>query len=124
MSEDNTTLEVDLADPETIKSLPASARIFLVKYCELLGRDLGVTSETVGPMSQSFSSDSVSKQTADTRKADFKTMVETRGDFYSMSEAMAVKVKWKTKNNLLPTMEAAVPAVERKKSHSRCIWSG
>lgn len=61
---DNTTLEVDLADPETIKSLPASARIFLVKYCELLGRDLGVTSETVGPMSQSFSSDSVSKQTA------------------------------------------------------------
>ena len=54
------------------------------------------------------------------RVKDAVSMVETRGDFYSMSEAMAVKVKWKTKNNLLPTMEA----VERKKSHSRCIWSG
>lgn len=42
-------------------------------------------------------------------------MVETRGDFYSMSEAMAVKVKWKTKNNLLPTMEAAVRQLNGRK---------
>lgn len=61
---DNTTLEIDLADVETIKNLPGSARLFLVKYCELLSRDTGITSETVGPMSQSFSSDSIAKQTA------------------------------------------------------------
>ena len=66
--QDNTTLEMDLADPETIKQLPASARLFLVKYCEVLNRETGITSETVGPMSQSFSSDSVAKQTANLAK--------------------------------------------------------
>ena len=59
----NTTLEFDLADVETIKSLPASARLFLVKYCEICDRASGVASETVGPMSKTFSTDSIEKQT-------------------------------------------------------------
>lgn len=60
---DNTTLNVDLADVETIKALPSSARLFLVKFSEICSRDIGVTSEGVGPMSQSFTTDSVAKQT-------------------------------------------------------------
>lgn len=61
---DNTTLELDIVDVESIKALPSSARLFLVKFCEICSRDIGVTGESVGPMSQSFSSDSTAKQTA------------------------------------------------------------
>ena len=61
---DNTTLNADFADMETIKALPSSARLFLVKFCEICERDPGITSESVGPMSQSFTADSVAKQTA------------------------------------------------------------
>lgn len=61
---DNTTLKVDITDMESIKALPSSARLFLVKFCEICSRDIGVTGESVGPMSQNFSSDSTAKQTA------------------------------------------------------------
>lgn len=60
---DNTTLNVDPSDTESIKALPSSARLFLVKFCEVCSQDIGVTGESVGPMSQSFTTDSVSKQT-------------------------------------------------------------
>lgn len=61
---DNTVLEFDMDNMESIKALPSSARLFLVKFCELCERDNGVTGESVGPMSQSFTTDPVSKQTA------------------------------------------------------------
>lgn len=61
---DNTILNMDLKDTESIKALPSSARLFLVKFCEICSQDIGVTGESVGPMSQSFTTDSVSKQTA------------------------------------------------------------
>lgn len=61
---DNTILNVDLTDMETIKALPSSARLFLVKFCEICERDTGITSESVGPMSQSFTTDSAARQTA------------------------------------------------------------
>ena len=61
---DNTMLEVDITNTESIKALPSSARLFLVKFCEICSRDIGVTGESVGPMSQNFSSDSTAKQTA------------------------------------------------------------
>lgn len=61
--QDNTTLNMDPKDLESIKALPSSARLFLVKFCEIYTRDIGVTGESVGPMSQSFTTDSVSKQT-------------------------------------------------------------
>lgn len=60
---DNTSLKVDPTDMESIKALPSSARLFLVKFCEVCDRDIGVTSEGVGPMSQSFTSDSTAKLT-------------------------------------------------------------
>lgn len=61
---DNTMLEVDITNMESIKALPSSARLFLVKFSEICERDNGVTGENVGPMSQSFTADSVSNQTA------------------------------------------------------------
>ena len=61
---DNTTLAVDITDMESIKALPSSARLFLVKFCEICERDTGIASESVGPMSQSFTTDSAAKQTA------------------------------------------------------------
>ena len=60
----HTTLDVDLKNMETIKALPSSARLFLVKFCEICDRNIGIASETVGPMSQSFAADSVARQTA------------------------------------------------------------
>ncbi len=61
---DNTNLKFDITDMESIKALPSSARLFLVKFSEICERDIGVTSESVGPMSQSFSADSVASQTS------------------------------------------------------------
>lgn len=60
---DNTTLKFDIRNTESIKALPSSARLFLVKFCEICSRDIGVTGESVGPMSQNFSTDSTAKQT-------------------------------------------------------------
>lgn len=62
---DNTTLEVDITDMESIKALPSSARLFLVKFCEIYSRDIGITSESVGSMSQSFTSESMAGRTLD-----------------------------------------------------------
>lgn len=61
---DNTSLNVDITNTESIKALPSSARLFLVKFCEICSRDIGVTGESVGPMSQNFSTDSTAKHTA------------------------------------------------------------
>lgn len=60
---DNTTLEFDIMDMESVKALPSSARLFLVKFSEICSRDTGVTGESIGPMSQDFTTDSVERQT-------------------------------------------------------------
>lgn len=52
---DNTTLDVTEDDYEKIAALPSGAKLFLVKFCEVAEKDISVSSETVGPMSQSFS---------------------------------------------------------------------
>lgn len=59
---ENTTLEVTEYDFGKIKSLPSSAKLFLCKFCEVYQRDPGIASETVGPMSQSFVTDSTAQQ--------------------------------------------------------------
>lgn len=47
---ENTTLEIDR---ET--DLPNNVKLFVVKFCDLMGQTAGVTSESLGGMSQSFS---------------------------------------------------------------------
>lgn len=78
---DNTTLNMDLKDLESIKALPSSARLFLVKFCEICTRDIGVTGESVGPMSQSFTTDSVSKQTMALARQLLKTYLKSNVKF-------------------------------------------
>jgi len=46
----NTTLKLDLT-----KELPSNVKLFAIKYCELMNQSVGVSSESLGGMSQSFS---------------------------------------------------------------------
>ena len=48
----NTTL--DVSSEAAIKALPAQAKLFIVKYCALMNAETGVSSESLGGMSQSF----------------------------------------------------------------------
>lgn len=53
---ENTTLDID--NPE---QLPSEARLFIVKYCELMAANGGVTSESIAGMSQSFDTKTLSQ---------------------------------------------------------------
>lgn len=46
----NTTIEID---PDT--ELPSSVKLFIIKFCDLMSQSFGVASESLGGMSQSFS---------------------------------------------------------------------
>lgn len=48
----NTTLKLDLE-----KELPANVKLFIMKYCDVFNMGVGVTSESIAGMSQSFSND-------------------------------------------------------------------
>lgn len=50
----NTTLEIDSANMETIKALPSGARLFLVKFVDIMSTNNTIASESIGGMSQSF----------------------------------------------------------------------
>lgn len=51
---ENTTLEFEADDIESLKSLPGSVKLFICRYNDLYSRNIGVTSESIGGMSQSF----------------------------------------------------------------------
>lgn len=50
---ENTTLEINQSD---LTNLPAGAKLFVTKYGEIMSKNAMVTSESIGPMSQSFNS--------------------------------------------------------------------
>ena len=50
----NTTLSIDKSDMETIKALPATAKLFVIKFSETMRIRAGVTSQSMEGMSQSF----------------------------------------------------------------------
>lgn len=50
----NTTLEVDPEDPESVKKLPAMAKLFIGKYAEVISLKPGVTSQSIEGLSMSF----------------------------------------------------------------------
>lgn len=52
--EQMTVLTFDVDDVETIKKLPAAAKLFITKFGDIAARQHGVTSESLGGMSQSF----------------------------------------------------------------------
>lgn len=53
---EHTTLEFDKADPESIKTLPACAKLFVVKYAETMRRASGMVSQSIEGMSMTFDS--------------------------------------------------------------------
>lgn len=54
---ENTTLDTD-----NLENLPSEARLFVVKYCEILSASGGVTSESIAGMSQSFDSKTLTQK--------------------------------------------------------------
>lgn len=54
----NTTLEFDVNNIESLKALPSGAKLFISKFGDVAGRDITVASESLGGMSQSFTSSS------------------------------------------------------------------
>lgn len=59
--QEHTTLEFDKTDAESIAALPACAKLFVVKYSEVLRRTAGMTSQSIEGLSMSFdASDDVS----------------------------------------------------------------
>lgn len=51
---ENTTLQIDKADAASIAALPASAKLFVVKFSETMQRRAGVTSQSIEGLSMSF----------------------------------------------------------------------
>lgn len=51
--EEHTTLQIDRE-----AELPSNVKLFVIKFCDLMSQTAGVTSESLGGMSQSFSTSS------------------------------------------------------------------
>ena len=51
---DKTTLDVDPEDYESVKNLPAMAKLFVGKYAEVISLKPGVTSQSIEGLSMSF----------------------------------------------------------------------
>lgn len=54
--QENTALAIDLDDIETLKALPPAAKLFVLKFADIMTLRTGVTSQTIETMSQSFES--------------------------------------------------------------------
>lgn len=50
----NTSLEVDPEDPESIGKLPATAKLFVGKYAEVMSLRAGVSSQSIEGLSMSY----------------------------------------------------------------------
>ena len=60
---ENTKLDIDKDNiNESLAKLPSCARLFMLRYNKLYNRELGVTSESIGGMSQSFDTTAVYTQ--------------------------------------------------------------
>ena len=55
---ENTTLDFDSANIESIKTLPSGAKLFILKFLDIMNANTTVTSESIGGMSQSFKTSS------------------------------------------------------------------
>ncbi len=76
--EENTTLEIDRE-----KELPNNVKLFVVKFCDLMSQTAGVTSESLGGMSQSFSTGGAGFILADLATQLFGSAYKGRNRFVS-----------------------------------------
>ena len=83
----NTTLEFS-KDGESIKALPACAKLFVVKYCEVMNQREGVASQSIEGLSQSFN-------TTDKSKALWQLARSLLGDYMkSQVRVIPAKRRW------------------------------
>lgn len=52
--QEHTTLRIDKADAAALAALPACAKLFVMRFGEVMRRKAGVTSQSIEGMSQSF----------------------------------------------------------------------
>lgn len=52
----NTTLKFNIDNDDDLEALPANVRLFLVKYNEIMNLRVGIASESISNLSQSFNS--------------------------------------------------------------------
>ena len=79
----NTNLKIDFNDIKTIASLPSGAKLFIMKFCDLMNQSDNVTSESIGGMSQSFSSGNKSNLLIDIAKQLIKPYLKSDFKFIS-----------------------------------------
>ena len=53
---DNTTYHIDVDDEKALNTLKANIKLFVIKYFDVMNMRPGVSSESLGGMSQSFDS--------------------------------------------------------------------
>ena len=53
-TQDNTTLEFDINNDAELEALPAYVRIFIIKYVDIMSSPVGVISESISGLVQSF----------------------------------------------------------------------
>lgn len=53
----NTMLKIDLDDVETLKALPPVAKLFVLKFRDIMSLHTGIASEQIDTLSHSFESD-------------------------------------------------------------------
>ncbi len=50
----NTTLDFDIEDVGELEELPSCVKLFVIKFCEVMNLPVGVASESIDGLSQSF----------------------------------------------------------------------
>lgn len=86
---ENTTLDIDYNSDEQLSSLPANVKLFLMTYCDIMTMPIGINSESIEGLSQSF----------DTSKSKSDLLLqyaeELLGDFMKSQMSFAVaKKRW------------------------------
>lgn len=79
----NTILKIDMNNTDTIASLPGGAKLFILKFCDLMNQSDNITSESIGGLSQSFSSENKSVLLMDIAKQLIKPYLKSDFKFVS-----------------------------------------
>ena len=56
----NTTLVFDIDDINSMKALPPTVKLFVLRFCDIMNMGVGVTHESIGQLSHSFDTSSKS----------------------------------------------------------------
>lgn len=85
----HTTLEFDINSEESLKALPASVRLFLINYVDIQFLGVGVSSQSIEGLSQSFNA-------SNTDDLIWQKAEELLGDYLkSRVRFVAAQSRWK-----------------------------